>query len=67
MRETNDKTVQNEFLFRKPLQKTVTARGLFKLVNKFFNEHNKDLSLIAAICGNGGPATLEIVRALLLY
>ena len=57
-RYVKNKTTREEFLFRKPLQTTITASDIFNLVKDFFIKNDLRLSLIASICTDGAPATL---------
>jgi hypothetical protein len=50
--------MKTEFLFRKPLESTTTARDIFKVVSDFFEEHGTECKNLYAACTNGGPAML---------
>jgi hypothetical protein len=50
--------IKIEFLFRKPLESTTTARDIFKVVSDVFEEHGIECKNLYAVCTDGAPAIL---------
>ena len=58
VRYVKEKKVKKQFLFCKPLPRTIAAKDVFELVKEFFNKHNLYLKIIGSICTDGAPAML---------
>jgi hypothetical protein len=50
--------MKTESLLCKPLETTMTARDIFKVVSNFFEEHSVEWKNLCAVCTDGAPAML---------
>ena len=55
-----NQTIEEDFLFCRPLQTTTKASDELKLVKDFFTEENLDWAKLGSVCTDGAPAMLGV-------
>ena len=55
-----NKTIEEDFLFCRPLETTTKASDVLKLVEDFFTEENLDWAKLGSVCTDGAPAMLGV-------
>ena len=60
VRYIRNKTIEEDFLFCRPLETTTKASDVLKLVEDFFTEKNLDWAKLGSVCTDGAPAMLGV-------